>query len=71
MHEDVAEAAREGLVLGGVECLVAEEDDAVIEEGAPDAATLASSSLVPRSTPWISAPREPVMGRTSMGIVAS
>jgi hypothetical protein len=36
VHEDVAEAARERLVLGGVELLVAEEDDAVIEEGAPD-----------------------------------
>ena len=32
VHEDVAEAARERLVLGGVELLVAEEDDAVIEE---------------------------------------
>jgi hypothetical protein len=36
MHEDLAEAARERLVLGGVEPLIAEEDDAVIEEGAPD-----------------------------------
>jgi hypothetical protein len=36
MDEDLAEAAREGLVALGVELLVAEEDDAVVEQGLPD-----------------------------------
>ena len=36
MHEDLAEAAREGFVLFGVELLVAEEDDAVLVERPAD-----------------------------------
>ena len=35
VDEDLAEAAREGLLLRGVEPLIAEEDHAVVEEGPP------------------------------------
>ena len=38
MDEDLAEAAREGLVALGVELLVAEEDHAVVEQGLADVA---------------------------------
>jgi hypothetical protein len=38
MDEDLAEAAREDLVALGIELLVAEEDDAVVEQGLADVA---------------------------------
>ena len=38
VDEDLAEAAREGLVARHVELLVAEEDDAVVEQGLADVA---------------------------------
>ena len=38
MDEDLAEAAREGLVALGIELLVAEEDDAVVEQRLADVA---------------------------------
>ena len=38
MDEDLAEAPREGLVALGIELLVTEEDDAVVEQGLADVA---------------------------------
>ena len=37
MHEDLAEAPGQRLVLGGIELLVTEEDHAVIQQRPPDA----------------------------------
>ena len=54
MDVELAEEATESLLRVGCEALVAEEDDAVLDEGRVD--LLEGPSGAARSTPWISAP---------------
>jgi hypothetical protein len=66
MNEDLAKAARECLVLFGVELLVAKEHDAVLVERAADFGDRRIVEVVATRTPAISAPQAPAIGRTSI-----
>jgi len=53
---ELAEAATEGEVLLARDLLIAEQQDALLEEGAVDQVERGVLSGLARSTPWISAP---------------